>query len=86
MSVELELAVNNWASAWVAQDFDKYLQSYSTALILPPNLEFSQWKVSRKKKLSKPKFIEVLLSDVKVVLNSNNEAVVRFVQRYRSNT
>jgi len=83
-SLEIELAVTDWANAWSAQDIDKYLQAYSTALILPRKLNFSQWKDQRKDKLSKPKFIEVSLSNVKIVLNNDREAVVKFVQKYRA--
>jgi len=83
---EIEFAVTNWADFWSAQDVDKYLKAYSVALVLPPKLTRSQWIASRKERLSKPEFIEVSLSNMVIVFDSDDDAIVDFIQKYRSNT
>jgi tetratricopeptide (TPR) repeat protein len=77
--------VNSWAKAWSNKDTAKYLSYYSPDFD-PGTQTRKEWESTRKVRLSRPKFIEISVSDADVTFNGNNEATVSFQQRYKSNT
>lgn len=81
---EVKAAVNNWANAWSAKDVDNYVKSYSTKFVPPNKLSRSKWQEQRRVRLSKPKYIKVLLDNVRIEMLNQDLALVRFVQTYQS--
>ncbi len=77
--------INAWTSAWESQNVKKYLSFYASNF-RPPNGESrSAWAKSRKERISKPKSIEITLSNMNVDFTDNNHATVKFRQLYRAN-
>lgn len=81
---EVKTAVNGWANAWSAKDVDNYVKSYSPRFVPPNKLSRSKWQEQRRVRLSKPRFIKVLLDNVRIEILSHDLALVRFVQTYQS--
>jgi tetratricopeptide (TPR) repeat protein len=82
----VESAANNWANAWSAQDVDTYLASYAKEFVPPKRLSRGEWEKDRRKRLQRPSFIKVTLSNLKINLHGKDYAEVRFTQRYQSDT
>ena len=82
----VEKAVKAWAKAWSAQDVEAYLASYSDDFEPEGNKSLSKWQSERKLRLRKPTYIKISVNDIKVNMHGNSYAVVRFQQRYESNT
>jgi len=82
----VELAVNNWANAWSAQDVDTYLLNYAQEFIPPKRLNRAAWENDRRKRLLRPSFIKVTLSNMKINLHGKDYAEVKFTQKYQSDT
>ncbi|MEM7027685.1 MAG: tetratricopeptide repeat protein [Pseudomonadota bacterium] len=82
----VELAVKAWAKAWSSQNVEAYLASYSDDFDPGDNKSLSRWQSDRKVRLRKPSYIKVSLNNIKVNMHGNSYAVVRFQQRYESNT
>jgi tetratricopeptide (TPR) repeat protein len=83
---EVELATKNWANAWSAQDVDSYLASYGREFVPPKRMSRENWEKERRKRLLKPGFIKITLSDMKINLHGKDYAEVRFTQSYQSDT
>ncbi|MFM9969250.1 MAG: tetratricopeptide repeat protein [Burkholderiales bacterium] len=84
-SDEIIKTVRSWAQAWSAKDVAKYLAFYAPGF-KPPNGEARlAWEAERKRRISAPKSIEVIVDSPKTVVNSNN-ATITFRQNYRSDT
>ncbi len=81
---EVKTAVNSWANAWSAKDVDRYVKSYSAKFVPPNKLSRSRWEAQRRVRLSKPRYIKVLLDNVRIEILSQDLALVRFVQTYQS--
>ncbi len=81
---EVKTAVNSWANAWSAKDVDRYVKSYSAKFVPPNDLSRSRWQAQRRVRLSKPRYIKVLLDNVRIEILSQDQALVRFVQKYQS--
>jgi len=81
---EVKTAVNSWANAWSAKDVDNYIKSYSAKFVPPNKLSHSKWQEQRRLRLSKPRFIKVILNNVRIEILSQDLALVRFVQIYQS--
>lgn len=77
--------VHAWSTAWMAQDVAAYLSHYDADFKVPGNGDRSAWEAQRHERLTRPAFIKLELSQVKVDLDGDT-AVVRFLQRYESNT
>lgn len=82
----VEVAIRNWAKAWSAQDVNAYLASYGQEFIPPKRLSRSAWEKDRRKKLRRPSFIKVTLTDMKINLHGKDYAEVKFSQAYQSDT
>ena len=83
-SKEVKSAVNSWANAWSAKDVDNYVKSYSAKFVPPNKLSRSKWQEQRRVRLSKPRYIKVILDKVRIEILSQDLALVRFVQTYQS--
>ncbi len=79
-------AVSNWAQAWSEQDVTAYLSHYAPNFDPPGELSRNDWEQQRRSRLSRPKLIEVKVSEPKVSFNGAGSAVVRFRQHYKSDT
>ena len=82
----VEAALNNWAAAWSDQDVNNYLASYGKEFVPPKKLSRAAWEKERRKRLQRPSFIKVTLSNVKINLHGKDYAEVRFTQSYQSDT
>lgn len=77
-------AVEGWASAWSRKNVNGYLAAYSRDFGTPGKQKFNDWAKERRERITAPKSIEVKLSAIKVELDDDNTAKVRFRQNYRS--
>ncbi len=75
-----------WAAAWSAKDIDAYLRYYAANFLPQRGMSRSAWQAQRRKRLNKPRYIEVKIIDPKVSLEGQGKARVTFTQTYRSNT
>lgn len=82
----VETAINNWSNAWSAQDVDSYLASYAQEFTPPKRLSWAQWQKDRRRRLRRPSFIKITLSNVKINLHGKDYAEIRFTQGYQSDT
>ena len=82
----VEVAINHWVQAWSAQDVDTYLESYAKEFIPPKRLSRAEWQEDRRKRLRRPSFIKVTLSNVKINLHGKDYAEIKFTQAYQSDT
>lgn len=73
-----------WASAWSAQEVDLYLSFYSDSFVPPNSLSRKQWAEMRKKRLTRPKWVSIKISDLSLSPVSQQRARVVFKQDYRS--
>jgi len=78
--------VNSWAKAWSNKDTAKYLSHYSSKFDPAGKQTRKEWENTRKTRLSRPKFIQISISNSKVSFTGNNKATVTFQQHYKSNT
>lgn len=78
-------AVYAWASAWSSKDVAGYLAAYDAEFQVPGGQDRAAWEAQRQERLTKPEFIKVDLSQIKVSVKDDT-ATVRFRQRYESNT
>ena len=75
-----------WSQAWSQQDADTYLSFYAPEFQTPSNVPRRDWETVRRQRLTKPGFIEVMVSDLKVLPINSTMVYVRFTQSYRSDT
>ncbi len=80
-----EAALQSWARAWSAQDVNAYLAMYSDQFVPDDGASRTAWAAERRERVSAPSSIDVSISDVQVS-RRGDQALVRFNQRYRSNT
>jgi tetratricopeptide (TPR) repeat protein len=77
-------AVHAWASAWSAKDVSAYLAAYDKDFQVPGGEDRAAWEAKRSERLTKPEYIKVHLSQIKVSVKDDT-ATVQFRQRYESN-
>jgi hypothetical protein len=78
--------VNAWAAAWSSQNVKKYLSYYAADFHTPDHETRANWENSRKDRISKPKSIEVVVSNGTVDFTDDSHATVKFHQNYRSSS
>ncbi|MDO8810820.1 MAG: outer membrane protein assembly factor BamE [Gallionella sp.] len=76
-------SVQGWAAAWSAKNARDYLAAYAVEF-KPDGMSREAWETQRFDRISKPKAIEVALSDINVSMEDDNHATVSFTQDYRS--
>ena len=79
-------AVLAWADAWSQQKVETYLAFYAQDFKTPKGEGRPEWEAARRERITSAKKIEVAVESPKVVLKDENNAVVSFKQRYRSDT
>jgi invasion protein IalB len=72
---------SEWIAAWAARQADAHLAFFDPSF---PNL--SAYSANRRKRISAATFIEVKAEDVQIRITGPDEAIVRFLQTYRSNS
>ena len=78
-------SIKAWAKAWSDQDVAGYL-SYYAENFQPVKGSVAKWRSQRKLRLSKPKYIRIGLSDIKLVRMDAGSARVELVQTYESDS
>lgn len=80
----LDEVVQNWASAWSKRDVAAYLGFYASNFVTPNGESRKDWEDMRRDRIAKPKSISVEVSDLKVQMESDGHARIRFKQSYRA--
>lgn len=81
---EVLAAVDAWAAAWSSQNVKKYLSHYAADFHTPNGESYSAWAASRKDRISKPKDIDVRVSNGTVSFTNDKHATVKFYQSYHA--
>ena len=76
--------VHAWAAAWAAKDVKGYLAFYAEDFKVPGNVSRADWEAQRNDRISKPKFIQVSISEPKVEFVDDSHASVSFKQTYNA--
>ncbi len=77
--------LNKWRTAWSQQDVDGYLACYGQEFRPEGGLSREAWVKQRQVRVTKPKTINVTISDIKVVSEEGSRAEVMFRQGYQAN-
>ncbi|MEM7352031.1 MAG: hypothetical protein AAF657_14620 [Acidobacteriota bacterium] len=78
--------VEAWAEAWANQRVDDYLASYASSFEPPRGMSRADWNALRRKRIERPRRIEVQISEVEAELLGTHRARVRFRQTYASDS
>jgi len=76
--------LEKWAESWSSKDVDSYLSFYDVSFKLPKGMTWKLWKQERINRLKK-EYINIQLSDIKIIFISENLASTTFIQDYVSN-
>jgi len=82
---ELLKTVTAWAKAWSSRDVNAYLSFYGPDFKTPGGEARHAWEAERRRRITSPKSIEVLVDSPKASINANI-ATVSFRQSFRSDT
>lgn len=83
---EVNDTLQAWATAWSAQAVDLYLSFYDEKYRPANGQSRAGWEKTRRYRLTKPKWIKVSLSDIKIQPLSADIVDVNFRQVYESNS
>ncbi len=77
--------IKQWAKAWSDKDFATYTSFYSTEH--RPNFEtHSAWVEHRRRRIMRPGFIKIGVSDIQIRAQNDNRAIIDFKQSFDSPT
>lgn len=79
-----EVFLLRWAAAWSAQDVDSYLSFYAAEFTSADGEKLSDWAKRRRGRLTRPKSIEVTLSDFSMVRQAGDKIQIEVTQGYKS--
>jgi murein L,D-transpeptidase YafK len=85
---EIRSFMDAWRKAWESGDTGKYLSHYSKDFINSEGMRFEAFKRHKERVNSGKKFIRVNTDEMAIIMPQEREgqiAVVRFIQKYRSN-
>lgn len=85
VNAEILQATQGWAKAWSSRNVKQYLSFYAGEFKVPDGQARGAWEALRKERLTKPKSIQVAVSDPKVTRIDAQQARVTFIQNYRAN-
>jgi len=85
-SSEIISFVNDWAGLWSAKDTEAYLSKYASDFKLSKNQSMTSWRASRKEKILAENIIAVEIKNPKVVMKSDDLALIQFTQEYKTDT
>jgi hypothetical protein len=75
--------VNGWSSAWAAQDWDAYINSYlQHTQLYGVKMSVEEWRAFRKKRLLTPAWIKLKLGEAKYTRLNSHWYRVEFYQRF----
>lgn len=77
-------ALNDWASAWSAQDVERYLSFYSERYVPAKGLDRKTWESQRRERIAAPKSIHVDIVAPKVRMLKDRHAEVVYRQVYQT--
>ncbi|MDO9052734.1 MAG: tetratricopeptide repeat protein [Gallionella sp.] len=77
-------AVDSWAAAWSSKNVKKYLSHYANDFKTPDGESRKAWAETRKDRISRPKYIDVKVSNGTVDFTDDTHATVKFHQDYRA--
>ncbi len=80
----IQQAVESWADDWSSKNVKKYLSHYAPDFVTPDKESRSAWAKTRHERISRPKHIEVSVSNIKVDFTDSSHATVRFHQDYKA--
>ncbi len=83
---EILMTLQNWASAWSAQQVDRYLSFYAAEFRPAKGMSRSRWAEQRRLRLRRPAWVKITLNDFQIQPVGEGLARVRFLQHYQSNT
>jgi chromosome segregation ATPase len=78
--------VRSWSSAWERKDVKAYLSHYSKEFQPPGGIGRAEWSGQRRKRLLKPVFINIGVSDLQVKTLDGSRGEVSFTQIYLSDS
>ena len=78
--------INDWAGAWSAQDVGRYLEFYIPSYTPSSDITNKQWRWGRNKRLTKPEFIKVDITDISLAPMPDGRIRTVFLQSYESNS
>jgi len=84
---KLQTVVNlteQWRGAWAAQSVSAYTDWYQANYAPPDQTDHASWMQNRQASLTRPKFIDITLTDIEAVALGSNTMQVTFTQAYRS--
>ncbi|MDP2760649.1 MAG: tetratricopeptide repeat protein [Sideroxyarcus sp.] len=84
VNAEVAQATQDWAKAWSSKNVKQYLSFYAREFKTPDGQSRSVWESLRKGRLTKPKSIQVGVSNLKVAVVDAQHAQVTFTQSYRA--
>jgi tetratricopeptide (TPR) repeat protein len=80
----VQQAVEDWADSWSDQNVKKYLAHYAPDFDTPDGESRKAWAETRKERITRPKHIEVKVSNIAVDFTDSTHATVKFRQNYRA--
>ena len=80
----VETFVRAWADAWSRQAVDDYLAHYSEDFQPADGSGRAAWEALRRKRLTRPSFVEVKVSDMEIESLDVNRVRATFRQAYRA--
>jgi EAL domain-containing protein (putative c-di-GMP-specific phosphodiesterase class I) len=86
VAAETQIAgrVDAWAEAWSGKRSDDYLSFYSVSFQTPSGESFGVWADSRRQRLARPAWINVVVSHREISIPEPNRAIAKFNQAYSS--
>ena len=81
---EIDKFVRDWADAWSRQDLEEYLALYTDDFRPADGSSHDAWKNARNRRITRPKFVEVKISDITIETLGASRARVTFRQSYRA--
>lgn len=80
----VQQAVESWADSWSDQNVKKYLAHYAPDFDTPDGESRKAWAETRKERITRPKHIEVKVTNIAVDFTDSTHATVKFRQNYRA--
>lgn len=81
---EVQQTVEDWADAWSDKNVKKYLAHYASNFETPDGESRKAWAETRRERITRPKHIEVKVSNIAVDFTDSTHATVKFRQNYRA--
>ena len=80
----IDRVLSHWANAWSQQDLSAYLATYSDDYQPQGKISRAQWIRQQRARVTRPKSVDVSVSDIRVTADSANRARATFREHYRA--